>query len=237
MPSLVVAANNISGVTSMVRLDGAIWAVDSRTGDAIRVAARVCCSISHYRLPARERDSSDFLTVTADEQHVWFTSSLHSALLEMDAGLGRVVARIALPGPAIAAASGLGSVWSITSRGRGGLVVRVDEATGRIVARIPLLATPTAVTTGYGSVWVTLPGRDEIVEIDPATNTVLRTIHVPGRPVALVAGLGAVWVAAGATEQLIRVYPASGAVAPGIQLAGIPHALAVAAGKIWVVGA
>jgi DNA-binding SARP family transcriptional activator/streptogramin lyase len=237
VPGLAVASNNISSVTSITPLDGALWAVDSGAGDAIRVAALVCCSIEHYQLPVRERDGSDFLTVTADEQHVWFTSSLHSALLEMDAGLGRVVARIALPGTPIAAASGLGSVWCITSRGRGGLLVRVDETTGRIVARIPLLATPTAVTTGYGLVWVTLPSRDEIVRIDPATNTVVRTIHVPGRPVAVAAGLGAVWVAAGATERLIRVYPASGAVAPGIQLAGIPHALAIAAGKIWVVGA
>ena len=217
--------------------DDALWAVDSGTGDAIRVATLVCCSISHYRLPASDRDTSDFLTITSDEQHVWFASSLHSALLEMDAGLGRVIARTALPGKPIALASGLGSVWCITSQEHGGLVIRVDERTGMILARIRLPDTPTVVTTGYGAMWVTLPGRDEILRIAPATNAVIRTIHVPGRPVALAAGLGAIWVAAGSTERLIRVYPASGAVAPGIQLAGIPHALAVAAGKIWVVGA
>ncbi len=237
VPGLAVASNNISSVTSIAPLDGAVWAVDSGTGDAIRVAALVCCSIEHYRLPARERDTSDFLTVTADEQHVWFTSSLHSTLLEMNAGLGRIVARIALPGRPIAAASGLGSVWCITSRGRGGL-----RRPRRRIDRQDRRASPSprdadcgddGVRVGVGH--VAGPRRDRPNRSGDEHG--LRTIHVPGRPVALAAGLGAIWVAAGATERLIRVYPASGAVAPGIQLAGIPHALAIAAGKIWVVGA
>ena len=237
-PSLAVASDTTSTVTSIARLGDDVWLVDSGTSTVTRLATGVCCTIAHFPLPASDRSSTDFLTVTSGGGHIWLTSSGEPELLEIDDGTGRVVARSPLPGPGIGAVSGFGSVWCAVSRGPGdGVVVRVDLATGRTAAQIRLPGTPAAVTTGYGSVWVTVPSRDAVVEIDPATNTVLRTIPVPGHPLAVTAGLGAVWAATGSTERLIRIDPATGDVAQGIPLHGTPRGLTVAAGKVWVVGA
>lgn len=223
-----------ASVTSIAVADVAVWAVDSVSGSVTRVAI-VAGTIDRFALPPAYRYTSDYLTLAAGAGRLWITSDHFRALFELDPKRGRVLSRVALPGPAVAAASSLRSVWCITTRGSSeGFVARVDPVARTVVARIPLPGAPTAVATGFGAVWVAMADRNLLYEIDENTNAVVRTIPVPGGPIAVAVGDGSVWVLASKRRRLVRVDPASGAPVASTPLDGSPRALAVADGRVWV---
>lgn len=236
--AVAVASNINAAVTSIAVAGGAVWAVDSERASLTRVGISPK-DITHVALPGWARYVSDYMTLAAGAGRLWITSSHFSWVLEFNPSLSRerVESRIAVPGRAIAAAFGSGSVWCIAGGDAGGVVARVDPARRVVVARIPLRGTPAAVATGFGDVWVAVPSRDVVVEIDPRTNAVVRTVGVPGSPVALAVGAGGVWVVAGRSRRLIRLDPSTGATVRTVSLHGTPVALAVASGRVWVVGA
>jgi hypothetical protein len=170
------------------------------------------------------------------------------ALLRVDAGSLRVVARLAMANatsPAVGASGvWLGCCWSgVTTRHPAGWLVRVDPGSNRAAARVRLPGLPTAVGVGAGGVWVTGAGGP-IWRVDPASGRVVATIRVPGglggvpgrqglagEVGEVLVGRNAVWVANPAGAQVLRVDPAHNRLV-GREPADGPSLLA-AGGTVW----
>ena len=243
IPAIRLTTNGDSSITSVAIANGGVWVLDSYVGSLTRIPVtalqqRFAPGYDLYRtvLPASDRYSSDYLTLTAGAGHLWITSSHFSAVFELSPGSAQVQWRIAVPGHPVAATAGQGSVWSIGALGGSGVVARIDPARHAVVARIVLPGTPAAAATGFGAVWVAVPDRNRLYKIDAATD-VVSAIVVPGSPVAVAAGAGGVWVVEGTGSRLLRLDPSSGAAVRTVALNGTPHALAIADRRVWIVGA
>ena len=242
--SLQLTTNGDSSITGVAVANGGVWALDSYVGSLTRVpvtalAQHFAPGYDLYRtlLPASDRYANDYLTLTSGGGHLWITSNHFSAVFELSPGSAQVQRTIAVPGHPLALTVGQGSIWTVATQGRGGVVARIDPVALAIVARIPVPGAPTALATGFGAVWVAVPSRDRLYEIDAATNALIRTITVPGSPIAVAVGAGGIWIVEGTRRRLLRIDPASGAADMTIALDGTPHALAIAGGRVWVVGA
>ncbi len=244
IPAIQLTTNGDSSITAVAIAKGGVWVVDSYVGSLTRIPVtalqqRFAPGYDLYRtvLPASDRYSTDYLTLTAGAGHLWITSSHFSAVFELSPGSAQVQWRIAVPGHPVAATAGQGSLWSVGALGGRGVVARIDAARHAVVARIVLPGTPAAVATGFGAVWVAIPDRNRLYKIDAATDAVVSAIVVPGSPVAVAAGAGGVWVVEGTGRRLLRLDPSSGAAVRTVALNGTPHGLAIADGRVWIVGA
>jgi hypothetical protein len=111
--------------------------------------------------------------------------------------LGRVLARIALPGPPDAVGVGASGVWV---RGTTGVVWRVDPGSLRVAATVRPPrgrgGTGGGVVVTYDGVWVSDPANATVWHIDPDRNRVDGRLEADGRGLAVEAD-GTVWMTSG----------------------------------------
>jgi hypothetical protein len=127
-----------------------------------------------------------------------------------------VVATIALPGPAVAAAADAGRVWCLAARR-----LLAFDATGAPVVDVP---TPAGARALAASGNLVAAAGDEITLLDPVTGT--RVSSAPGR-VDLVGGDGAVWAIDARAGRAWRLDEPGSVAVPGV-VAAAPQA-----GRLW----
>jgi hypothetical protein len=118
----------------------------------------------------------------------------------------------ALPEPALAVASGAGSLWVTTAAGS---VYRVDPVSGRTAGKVPLQGAPLRKPLGAawdaagGRLWIAETGADRVRVITPDGATVARLTAAGGAPlvgpvdVAIDAAAGRAWVLVGGAESSV----------------------------------
>jgi hypothetical protein len=150
---------------------GALWAAVPNLNGVVRVdpgAGTVTATI-----PAGPACGN----VTADDGSVWVTSGCDKMTVRrIDPATNRVVATLALPAvPAVPANGDFpaaadvtiahGSVWTSTTGGAYGELVRIDPSTNRVVGRLRLPAGGGTLAAAEGDLWVG-SGRS-VVRIHP----------------------------------------------------------------------
>jgi hypothetical protein len=156
----------------------------------------------------------------------------------------RPQAKVKLPGRAVDAAFGSGSLWILTrsSDRHPGHLVRVDPREDRILSSRPVPG-PQALAVGWGSVWVVEFARDSVVGFDARTGRPFATIHLrlrrpigsgPERfrflPFDIAAGAGSIWVST-ARGWVARIDPKRARVREQIPLHAFDVGAATSAGR------
>ncbi|MGH8860971.1 MAG: ABC transporter substrate-binding protein, partial [Jatrophihabitantaceae bacterium] len=129
----------------------------------------------------------------------------------------------------IAAAAGMGAVW--TANSVSGSVSRVEVGSHQ-VRTIAVGSAPSAIAVGMNSVWVTNSADGTVSRIDPATNQA-HGIAVGSSPGGVVVAHGSVWVTNTADGTVSRIDPATNEVVETIAVGGSPSGIAAGA-DIWV---
>ncbi|MGH9224285.1 MAG: hypothetical protein ACRD2W_11020 [Acidimicrobiales bacterium] len=132
------------------------------------------------------------LAVTTGAVWVALRDGSGDRLVRLDAGTGRLVTAIALPG-APAALAGGDAVWVGTDEGR---LVRVDPGSNRLTTDADLGAAVLDVAAERGSVWASARTRGHTVDLLRIDATSGEVAARTGIPVSVVeTGRGRVWVA------------------------------------------
>jgi DNA-binding beta-propeller fold protein YncE len=158
------------------------------------------------------------------------------------AGQAAIVARIGLPAPPAAVATGEGSVWALTRQPTPALW-RIDPGSNRVVGGpTPLPVAPWSLGVGAGSVWVTPNGADgRLVRVDARSGRIEASISA--RPLyfgsVLAFGAGFVWT--GNDDERYRRGATVSKLDPGTNrlvgrplALGSPQSIAFGAGAVWV---
>ena len=151
------------------------------------------------------------LALAIGDGSLWVDVPNSSEVVRLDRRSGAIVARIAVPAPAVPCGGMLvtsTAVW-VTSCGDAAVLERIDPATNQAVATISLAGLAVSPVEIDGRLW--LPEQDEqggdgrLERIDPATNTVDRTMDIPVaamRDSTAVVADGQLWVSDGQDEVL-----------------------------------
>jgi virginiamycin B lyase len=157
-------------------------------------------------------------------------------------GQAAVVARIRLPAPAFAVATGAGSVWALTRQPAPALW-RIDPRSNRVVGPpTPLPADPWSLGVGAGSVWVTPNGADgRLVRVDARTGRVSARISAHPVYFGSVLAFGAGFVFTGNDDERYRRGATVSKLDPGTNrlvgrplALGSPQSIAFGDGAVWV---
>lgn len=142
----------------------------------------------------------DVSRMAVGEGAVWLLESrwapeLVARVHEADPETGRIVATFARDSLATDLGAGLGSLWVVNHRGKGGelgrTVSRIDPHTGGLLATIPVEPSPWFLAVCDDGVWVS--SGSTVSRIDPMTNRVAEVVEVPFNCRKLACGHGAVW--------------------------------------------
>jgi streptogramin lyase len=99
---------------------------------------------------------------------IWVADAHHNAVLRVDPGSGRTLARIPVgfePGPLVATRS---AVWAATPPDPdlpAGSLARIDPEEDRLTATVPLDGLATALVTDGDRAWVATSGPDAIRQL------------------------------------------------------------------------
>jgi DNA-binding beta-propeller fold protein YncE len=182
--SISLPGNESSLMGTAVAFGRDIWVANPGADELARLDPPYTAVAGTVQLDGRPR------LVAAGEEAVWVSGA--RILWRIDAGRGRVLARLPLSFSPTGLDAGSGGIWLVHQAADE--LVRVDPTTMEIVARIPVGRSPRAVAVGEGAVWVANGAEGTVSRIDPRRNVVDRTISVRSNPIDLVAGLGSVWV-------------------------------------------
>jgi YVTN family beta-propeller protein len=170
---------------------------------------------------------------------IW-ASSTAPVIVQLDAGSGRLVRRIAGVGGACAA--GFGSVWVAEYYRH--VVSRINPRTGVVIARIPVTSDPTRIAVGTGSVWVTTQHPSAVWRVDPRSDRIAAVIPLPATTRRVAIGAGFVWVTSGTYAgepgvpqrggTVSKIDPRSNRVVATIKLGWRPDGVAVTHGLVWI---
>jgi len=136
---------------------------------------------------------------------------------------------IRVPGIAVDAVAGAGSVWISSRRGE---VRRLDPEIGAEQDRIEVEGEPFQLAFDDDEVWAALGSANQVARIDAASGAVEHFAVGPD-PRGVDAGAGAVWVANTRGDTVTRLDPSGGFVAE-IAVGDYPRRVAVAGGFVWV---
>ena len=144
---------------------------------------------------------------------------------------------MALDGPVIAVATGLGSLWALDSRST---LYRLDARTGRVKRRIPLGANAAYnIWIGGGSVWVADDQGGSVLRVSPTTSRVVARIAVGDGPADMVFAGSRGWVLTHRDNILYRINTQAN---KATRLATVGDAdaaaerLALLGGSLWITG-
>ena len=167
----------------------------------------------------------------------WVACKEQSRLVRTALSGGRTTAAVALDGPVIAVATGLGSLWALDSRS---MLYRLDARTGRVKRRIPLGANAAYnIWIGGGSVWVADDQGGSVLRVSPATNRVVARIAVGDGPADMVFAGSRGWVLTHRDNTLYRIDTQTNKatrLAPVGDADAAAERLALLGGSLWITG-
>ena len=167
----------------------------------------------------------------------WVACKEQSRIVRAALPRGRRTAMVALDGPVIAVATGLGSLWALDSRST---LYRLDARTARVKRRISLGANAAYnIWIGGGSVWVADDQGGSVLRVSPATNRVVAHIAVGDGPADMVFAGSSGWVVTHRDNTLYRIDTRANT-AKRLATVGDAGAaaerLALLGGSLWVTG-
>jgi hypothetical protein len=235
--SRLVAMAGTAGVAAVVV--GSVVALGPVVSQrpAPRPASRPFTVITRTGLPVSWGPVSGMAAVPGG---VWLASWMQGGLLRIDAGTGRITARLPVGRPQdgpYAIAYGAGSLW--VSDTQTSDLLRLDPATGRLLARVHLPAQIGDVAVGGGFVWVSQWGKTagswyRLAKVSPATDRLAALRGIPGNfgpgGLTIAASAAGVWVHADGGPSVQAVDPASLRLLGSAQTGG---ALAAAGPRVW----
>jgi YVTN family beta-propeller protein len=147
---------------------------------------------------------------------LWVTKDDEHALLRMDPGNLRVVAKIPLGIRPFLMAAGMGSIW-VTDY-ENSAITRVDISSNTVVKTFRgFTGGPSGIAVGAGAVWVANRSANVVTRIDPSINAVAAVIPVGSSPLAIAAG-DAVFVKEEYGQSVARIDPATNTVVARIMV-------------------
>ena len=166
----------------------------------------------------------------------WVACKEQSRLVRVNPVTGSTLKTVRLRGPAIAVASGFGSLWALDSYGT---LYRVTDA-GKVTRRVATGALAAYnIWIGGGSVWVADDRGARVLRISPATGKVVARVRVGDGPASMAFSSGAAWVMNHRDRVLTRIDLARntphavGVIGSADQA---PERVAFAHGRLWVTG-
>jgi virginiamycin B lyase len=224
-----------------------VWAPDSASlaasAHAIWTASglfRITAAGNEMAGPFTQTASQD---IAAGKSSVWASDFGGGTLSRFDAGTGKTVATISMPGGPEGIAVTPTAVW--VAEHHGGDVARVDPITNKVIKRVqagpPGAEGPQGIAFGLGSIWTGVGSIDQIDRIDPTTNKVVARIafsySTPFTPCGGIAvGRTAVWASSCLEDSTIaRIDPATNTVASIITLPGKVNGMTAVGNDVWFV--
>jgi hypothetical protein len=175
------------------------------------------------------------MTLALQGRFAWVACKEQSRLIRVDTGTGRTLKSVRLGAPAIAVASGLGSIWAVDSSGT---LYRVNQNTAKLVKRLSLpVSAAYNIWIGGGSVWVADDQGAQVVRVAPRTNRVVARLAVGDGPADMAFNGDSAWVINHRDRVLSRIDLGTNrsgrvAVLPG----DAPERMVWARGSLWITG-
>ena len=175
------------------------------------------------------------MTVAVQGKYAWVACKEQSRVTRVDTATGKTTTSLRLRGPAIAVASGLGSVWALDSSGT---LYRINQASGRLVKRIALpVSAAYNIWTGGGSVWVADDQGAHVIRVSPKSNRVVARPQVGDGPADMAFSGTSAWVINHRDRVLSRIDLRTNrsrrvAVIPG----DAPERMVWSHGALWITG-
>ncbi len=175
------------------------------------------------------------MTLAVHGKYAWVACKEQSRVTRVDTTTGKTTTSLRLGGPAIAVASGLGSVWALDSSGT---LYRINQASGRLVKRVSLpVGAAYNIWTGGGSVWVADDRGAQVIRISPKSNRVVARPQVGDGPADMAFNGTSAWVINHRDRVLSRIDLRTNrsrrvAVVPG----DAPERMVWSHGALWITG-
>jgi hypothetical protein len=175
------------------------------------------------------------MTLALQGTSAWIACKEQSRVIRVDTASGKILRSVRLDGPAIAVASGAGSIWALDGAGT---LYRLDSASGRIARRISLpVAAAYNIWIGGGSAWVADDQGARVVRVSLRTNRVVAQIAVGDGPADMAFAGAAGWVICHRDRALVRVDLGTNKPHQVATLSGdTPERMVWARGRLWVTG-
>jgi streptogramin lyase len=175
--------------------------------------------------------------IAKEPDGVWVAASTAQALVKLDPGSGRRVARVALPTQARSVAVREGAVWvglAGPTPGAPDTFARVDPQTGQLTGNFPVTARIRSLVATPNGIWVVHRDRPELTRRDAATGAVERRVRVGTTRLGdATYGAGAVWVTSPLEDTLSRIDDRTGAKVSSA-VGRRPNGVAARGSQVWV---
>jgi hypothetical protein len=177
------------------------------------------------------------MTLALDGGTAWVACKEQARILRLALPGGRRTAAVALDGPVIAVAAGLGSLWALDSSST---LYRLDAGKARVTRRIRLGATAAYnIWIGAGAVWIADDQSAQVLRVSPTTNRVVARIAVGDGPADMVFAGTRAWVLTHRDNTLYRIETTTNAATRLSTMGGSDAAaerLAMLGGSVWITG-
>jgi hypothetical protein len=168
----------------------------------------------------------------------WVACKTQSRVVRVNTRTGKTTKSVRLRGPAIAVASGFGSIWALDS---GGTLYRIRPKAPKVTRRINLsVAAAYNIWIGGGSVWVAADQGASVVRVSPASNSVVARIEAGDGPASMAFDGGTAWVVNHRDTTVNRIDLATNRSRLLTTLGGVneraPERMAFSHGSLWITG-
>jgi len=208
----------------------AVATVAGAAGDAGRLpgarGVRVCAAAGPY-WPT--------MTLALNGRTAWIACKEQSRVIRVNAANGRTLRSVRLRAPAIAVASGFGSIWALDSSGT---LYRLNASSAKVARTIRLsLAAAYNIWIGGGSVWVADDQGARVVRVSPRTGIVVARIVVGDGPSDMAFSGAAGWVINHRDGELTRIDLATNGSRRLATIDGdAPERMVWLRGSLWITG-
>ena len=178
------------------------------------------------------------MTLALQGTTAWIACKTQSRVVRVNTKTGKTTKSIRLRGPAIAVASGLGSIWALDS---GGTLYRINPKKAKITRRIGLsVAAAYNIWIGGGSVWVAADQGASVVRVSPASNRVVARIEAGDGPASMAFAGATAWVVNHRDTTINRIDLGTNESTLFTTLGGVndraPERMTFSHGSLWVTG-
>jgi len=211
---------------------------------ALLVLAASCASASNGGLPGARSikvcaAAGPFwptMTLALQGTTAWVACKTQSRVVRVNTRTGKTTRSLRLRGPAIAVATGLGSVWALDS---GGTLYRIQA--GKVRKRIALgTAAAYNIWIGGESVWAADDQGANVVRVSPASNRVVARVEAGDGPASMAFDGSTAWVVNHRDTTINRIDLGTNESSVLTTLGGVneraPERMTFSHGSLWVTG-